>query len=59
MRTKEAVALFGGVKQMADALGIWPQAIYAWGNTVPELRQYQIREILREREAQKAKEQEK
>jgi hypothetical protein len=59
MRTKEVVALFGGVKQMADALRIWPQAIYAWGDTVPELRQYQIKEILREREAQRAKEQTK
>jgi hypothetical protein len=56
MRTKEAIAAFGGVKEMADALGIWPQAIYAWGATVPELRQYQIREILRQREAAQTKE---
>lgn len=51
MRTDEAVAAFGSVKALADALGLWPQAVYKWGENVPELRQYQIRELLRQREA--------
>lgn len=49
MKTSDAIKAFGGVKQLADALGIWPQAVYAWGENVPELRRYQIREILAER----------
>ena len=46
MKTAEAIRTFGGVKKLADALGIWPHPIYRWGEDVPELRAYQIREIL-------------
>jgi len=42
MKTKEAVSFFGGVKQLADALGIWPHNISRWGETVPIARQYEI-----------------
>ena len=42
MTTKEAVKHFGGVKQLADALGIWPQAVYAWGIFPPASKQYEL-----------------
>lgn len=49
MKTEEAIQAFGGIKNLADALGIWPQPIYRWGEDVPELRAYQIKEILAKR----------
>lgn len=49
MKTEEAIQAFGGIKNLADALGIWPQPIYRWGEEVPELRAYQIKEILAKR----------
>ncbi len=42
MKTEEAVAFFGGVKKLADALGVWPQVIYAWGERPPMGRQYEL-----------------
>ncbi len=45
MRTQDVIDFFGGRQQLADALGITRTASYEWGDTVPELRQYQI-EIL-------------
>ena len=42
MTTKEAVAHYGGVKKLADALGVWPQVIYAWGEYPPKSRQYEL-----------------
>ena len=53
MKTQEAINAFGGVKKLADALGTWPQAVYKWGEDVPELRAYQIRELIAQREAGK------
>ena len=50
MTTKEAADAFGGIDKLAEALGITRHAIYLWRGSVPELRQYQIREILRQRE---------
>jgi len=50
MKTQQAVLLFGGHKALADALGIWPQAIYKWGDDVPELRKYQIEELMKAKE---------
>lgn len=47
MTTQEAIKYFGGAKALAEALGIWPQAVYYWGDTPPPLRQYQI-EVLTE-----------
>lgn len=50
MTTEQAKEFFGGsVRKLAEALGITEQAVHQWGETVPELRQYQIRDILRER----------
>lgn len=46
MKTSDAIAWFGSRKKMADALGVWPQGIYRWGDDVPPLRAYQIKEIM-------------
>jgi hypothetical protein len=40
--TKEAIEHFGGLKKLADALGVWPQVIYRWGDRPPMGRQYEI-----------------
>lgn len=42
MKTEDAAKWFGGKRKMADALGISPSAVTQWGDTVPEVRQYQI-----------------
>lgn len=42
MRTDEAVTHFGGVKKLADALGIGRAAVYQWGDSPPIDRQCQI-----------------
>jgi len=39
---QEAIKSFGGVKKLADALGIYHSAVSQWGEFVPELRGYQI-----------------
>lgn len=45
MKTQEAAEFFGGKKKLAQALGISPSAVTMWGETVPEVRQYQIQVI--------------
>lgn len=42
MTTKEAAEHFGGMKALADALNIWPQAVYAWGEKPPMSKQYEL-----------------
>lgn len=42
MKTEEAIEFFGGKKQLADALGVWPQVIYQWGEFPPVARQYEL-----------------
>jgi len=44
MNTKQAVALAGTKYKLAKLLGITPQAVQAWGDTIPALRLYQLRE---------------
>jgi len=46
MLTSEAIAKFGSIRALARDLDISVQAIYAWGDTVPPLRAYQIRDLL-------------
>jgi hypothetical protein len=46
MKTIDAINSFGSIKRIAQALGLTVQAIYAWGEDVPELRAYQLRDIL-------------
>jgi DNA-binding transcriptional regulator YdaS (Cro superfamily) len=47
MKTKDAIAVFGSRRKLADALGVSTQAIYQWGEFVPKLRAYEILEIER------------
>jgi len=40
--TNQAVRHFGGKKELAAALGIWPHNIARWGRRPPLKRQYEI-----------------
>ena len=42
MTTKEAIDHFGGIRQLAEALDVWPHGIYRWGDYPPKQRQYEI-----------------
>lgn len=42
MRTKDAIEHYGGIKELAEALGIWPHNISRWGETVPKARAYEL-----------------
>ena len=42
MRTNEAIAHFGGVTKLANALGIGRAAVYQWGEFPPVDRQCHI-----------------
>lgn len=54
MTKSEAIAIFGSAAKVARALNISKAAVSEWGEEIPELRVYQIREILANREAEKA-----
>jgi DNA invertase Pin-like site-specific DNA recombinase len=45
MKTTEALKIFGSVRGIAKALGISVQAVHRWGDSVPHLRAYQIRDL--------------
>lgn len=49
MRTQEAVDFFGDKITLARAIGISPQAISNWGETVPMSRRKSIRMAMKER----------
>lgn len=42
MTTQEAKDYFGGIKELAEALGIWPHNVSRWGDYPPKSRQYEI-----------------
>jgi hypothetical protein len=42
MTTKEAIAHYGSIKKLADALDMWPHVIYRWGDHPPMARQYEL-----------------
>lgn len=46
MKTRELIAIFGTLQAIGDLFDppISRSAICQWGNDVPELRQYQLRE---------------
>lgn len=44
MKTKDAIAAFGSAKALAEALQITQSAISQWGDDVPLLRAFQIKE---------------
>jgi hypothetical protein len=45
IRTEDAIRFFETKAALAKALQINPQAITTWGEFVPELRAFQLREI--------------
>jgi len=45
MKKKDVIEYFGGIKQAARALDLWPQTLYAWGEDVPENIAYKIQVI--------------
>ena len=49
MKKRDAIAVFGSASDLARALGITRQSVSDWGEDIPELRAYQIREILEQR----------
>lgn len=42
MTTNEAIEHFGGVRPLAEALQVWPQVVYQWGDCPPMGRQYEL-----------------
>lgn len=42
MTTEQAIKYFGGRKELASWLGIWPHNISRWGEYPPWARQYEI-----------------
>ena len=42
MKTKDALAVVGGIKELCRLLNCHRSAIYQWGSEVPENRQYEI-----------------
>lgn len=50
MKTSDVLPHFNNsVRELAEALDITVQAVYAWGDDVPKLRRYEIQELLAER----------
>ena len=45
IKTADAVKFFGSKSKLAQALGIRPQSINDWGEIMPELRAYKLREM--------------
>jgi hypothetical protein len=42
MKAQKAIEHFGSVIKLADALDITRDAVYKWGDTVPELTAYKL-----------------
>ena len=42
MTTQEAIAHYGGIKELAMELKIWAHVIYRWGKHPPKARQYEL-----------------
>ena len=45
MTTRQAIRYYGSQQALADALGITQQAVSAWGERPPILRQYELQEL--------------
>jgi hypothetical protein len=44
MKSSDAISLAGGVVALADILGITHGAVSQWGDEIPRLREYELRE---------------
>jgi DNA-binding transcriptional regulator YdaS (Cro superfamily) len=42
----QAIKHFGTPAKMARRLGIKPQAVYQWGGQIPELRKFQVDQVI-------------
>ena len=42
MKKSEAIKIFGSVRELANALGITPQAIYLWDEDLSQRRENEI-----------------
>jgi hypothetical protein len=42
MTSQQAIDYYGGIKQLATELNIWPHVIYRWGDHPPKARQYEL-----------------
>lgn len=42
MKTEDVIKYYGGIKEAAGQLQIWPQTIYLWGEYPPFGRQCEI-----------------
>lgn len=52
MKTSDILREFNNsVRELAGALGITREAVYQWGESVPPLRAYQIKELLEQRQS--------
>lgn len=52
MKTSEILHYFNNsIRELANALGISREAVYQWGDDVPPLRVYQIRDLISARQA--------
>jgi len=45
MKKADAIAYFGTPTAVAKALGIFPAAVYQWGENVPPRRAYELEKI--------------
>ena len=45
IRVDDAVRYFGSKAELARILGITPQALTIWGEFIPELRAYKLRDL--------------
>ena len=56
MDKDEIVRLFGSASNLAKALGITRQAVSRWNGRIPDLRVYQIRDIMANKTLREEKE---
>ena len=45
MTTDQAITHFGSIKELAHALGVWPNSITRWGEYPPRHRQFELERI--------------
>lgn len=53
MRTAEVIERWGSAAAVAEKLGITRQAVSLWGENVPPLRAYQIKELIDAEESER------
>lgn len=45
MKTQDAINHFGGLRKVAELLGLSTQAAYSWGDIVPKGRAYELQAL--------------